>query len=172
MKNRGGNRQQQQHLEHQLESLEHHLEPLEQLEHQHSEHQQQQQLNTTRQHIMTYDDMLAKMNMGIYNGELHRRAPTNPNPDYNKQLHSQQNNYNNHNNYYDENQSIVDEQPRKLTRNEYAALLIQNINRKNRIRQIKSSKLMFSNGLAQPAQAPQSAHYGNNIFRLLGVKKV
>ena len=111
---------------------------------------------------VSYDDILSSLNMVVHNGVLQFAKPTqqkkqvtiiepnnqrHPNKQQ-QQPNNQSNNYINNKYFKDyKDESIIEEPPKPLTKEEYKQMLIQNyINRQQaqrRISQIKSKKLLF-----------------------------
>ena len=98
---------------------------------------------------VSYDDILSSLNMVVHNGVLQFAKPTQQKKQVTiNEPNNQSNNYINNKYFKDyKDESIIEEPPKPLTKEEYKQMLIQNyINRQQaqrRISQIKSKKLLF-----------------------------
>jgi hypothetical protein len=128
---------------------------------------------------VSYDDILSSLNMVVHNGVLQfakNPAPNklNNNTKNTNNTHANNTHANNthnyiHNKYFKDykDESIINEPPRQLTREEYKQLMIQNYYKRleanRRIAQIKSKKLLFStqNINISPSQNPRDM---NRLF--------
>lgn len=138
---------------------------------------------------VSYDDILSSLNMVVHNGVLQFAKNPAPNNKLTQNKNTQIKNTNNtntnnthtnnthtnnthnyiHNKYFKDykDESIINEPPRQLTREEYRQLMIQNYYKRleanRRIAQIKSKKLLFStqNINISPSENPRDM---NRLF--------
>jgi hypothetical protein len=77
---------------------------------------------------LSYEDILKKMNLKVVDGKLSEYEP------------SKKNSY-----FYPSNKQLKFEEPKKIiTKQEYVNYLVQKINQKKRISQIKSKRMIFN----------------------------
>ena len=125
--------------------------------------------NNTSQQI-SYDTILSKMGMFVSNGKLHLQEDKNikvcqPQPQYQPQV--SQNNYI-YNKYFKE--ELQPEQNAKIptTKEEYKMMLLEQLIQKERIRQIKSTKLIMPTSNINISGAGNTVHLAslqNKLFR-------
>jgi hypothetical protein len=115
--------------------------------------------DVTNKKAVSYEDILAKMNMYVSNGKLHlvdkndfnkiapHANPSNPNNPSNPSNPSNPNNPNNsyiHNKYFKDTLTQNESNVRKpRTLQEYKSMLLQDYIQKQKIKQIKSTKLVM-----------------------------
>lgn len=115
---------------------------------------------------ISYDDILKSMNMCVKDGKLEMIQPIPQDKNYAPQIpyenNPPQNNYIHNKNQTQQIQLSPEERKRFLIKR-----YIEIENQKRRIRQIKSTKLMFSNN--NPTISARHSPYGSNrLFRFVG----
>lgn len=122
---------------------------------------------------ITYDDILSKMGMFVSNGRLHftptnnLNNPNNPNNSNNSNNNSPNNNQKNsyiYNKYFNDNNDTKPKQyeiRKPKTFDEYKTMVLQDYIQKQKIKQIKSTKLII------PTLNIHISNNNNNLSQLL-----